>query len=359
MTTAFAYLGAGPDAIESLPHTRISCWVHCLRDALYARGLRETARALAQPLDFVIERTADGELLTLYGGLDADYHHPRFQRGVSARWETSPHREEQALDLIHRELARGHAVPVSPDPRGMRHSEFYRIPHLGYPHTFLVHEVGPHTTRAADRNTRASSGFTDNRGTVPTDELRRGMTGAPVLVWDAGPPEQDWPDELRRLLEHSVRRMTEPDRPEAGLAGLLALPGVLEGLETHPDRARLLRTSVAGPLQRQVAGDRLLLARVLAADTWTRERGPRTTALAAECAELTRASSDALVDLARAAFLLSRSWSADTLTLCGRRAAQVHDLDARAADRMSALATSLRPGAAAPDEPPAPRARTH
>ncbi|MGW0753283.1 hypothetical protein [Streptomyces sp. NPDC002587] len=342
MTTGFPYLGAGPDAIESLAQTRISCWVHCLRDALYATGLRETARALAQPVDFVIERTPTGELLTVYGGLDADYHHPRFQRGLSARWETSPHHEEQALDLVHRELARGHAVPVSPDLRGMRHSEFYRIPHTGYPHTLLVHEVGPHTARAADRNTRASSGFTDNRGTVPTDELRRGMAGAPVLVWDTGPPDADWADELHRLLECSVQRMTRPGRTEAGLAGLLALPGVLEELQQHPGRARLLRLRVAGPLQRQVAGDRLLLARVLAGDTLLRERGPRTAALAAECADLTRASSDALVDLARAVFLLGRSWSAEALLLCGRRAGQVHALDALAADRMSALAATLR-----------------
>ncbi|MCY0937621.1 hypothetical protein [Streptomyces sp. H34-S4] len=342
MTTAFPYLGTGPDAIESLPHTRISCWVHCLRDALYATGLRETARALAQPVDFVVERTAEGELLTLYGGLDAGYHHPRFQRGVSAHWETSPHQEEQALDLVHRELARGHAVPVSPDLRGMRHSEFYRVPYAGYPHTFLVHEAGPRTSLAADRNTRASSGFTDNRGTVPTDELRRGMAGAPVLVWDAGQPEAEWADELHRLLECSVRRMTEPDLPEAGLAGLLALPGVLEELEPHPGRARLLQMRVAGPLQRQVAGDRLLLARVLAEDTTARERGPRTAAAAAECAELTRASCDALVDLARAVFLLSRSWSAETLRMCGRRAERVHELDARAAGRMADLAGSLR-----------------
>ncbi|OKK14259.1 hypothetical protein AMK16_30900 [Streptomyces sp. CB00455] len=342
MTTPFPYLGTAPDAIESLAHTRISCWVHCLRDALYATGLRETARALAQPVDFVIERTADGELLTLYGGLDADYHHPRFQRGLSAHWETSPDREAQALDLIHRELARGHAVPVSPDLRGMRHSEYYRIPRAGYPHTLLIHELGPHTALAADRNTRASSGFTDNRGAVPTDELRRGMAGAPVLVWDAAAPAADWADELYRLLERSVRRMTRPGMPEAGLAGLLALPGVLEDLEPHPARAQLLRLRVAGPLQRQVAGDRLLLARVLAEDTWLREQGPRATALAADCAELTRASSDALVDLARAVFLLGRSWSADALRLCGRRAHQVHALDVRAADRMSALAAYLR-----------------
>ncbi|MGW1777066.1 hypothetical protein [Streptomyces sp. NPDC002104] len=342
MTTAFPYLGAAPDTIESLPHTRISCWVHCLRDALYATGLRETARALAQPVDFVVERTAEGELLTLYGGLDAGYHHPRFQRGLSARWETSPHEEEHALDLVHRELARGHAVPVSPDLYGMRHSEFYRVPHAGYPHTLLVYGAGPRTALAADCNTRTSSGFTDNRGTVPTDGLRRAMAGAPVLVWDTGPAGDGWAGELHRLLECSVRRMTEPELPEAGLAGLLALPAVLEELEPHPGRAGLLRTRVAGPLQRQVAGDRLLLARVLAEDTTARERGPRAAAAAAECAELTRASCEALVDLARAVFLLSRSWSAETLRLCGRRAAAVHAFDARAAVRMAALAGALR-----------------
>lgn len=341
MTTAFPYLGAAPDTIESLPHTRISCWMHCLRDALYAAGVRETAPALAQPVDFVIERTPDGELLTLYGGLDAHYHHPRFQRGVTAHWETSSYHEDQALDLVSRELARGHAVPVSPDMRGMRHSEFYRIAATGYPHTLLVHGVGPHTSLAADRNTRAGSAFTDNRGTVPTAELRRAMAGAPVLVWRAGRPSGEWADELLLLLEHSVHRMTAPGRPESGLAALTALPGVIEATEGLAGRAGLLRTRLAGPLQRQVAGDRLLLARVLDEDTWLREQGPRTTALAHTCAALTRASSDALVDLARAVFLLSRSWSAETLHLCARRAARVHELDARAADRIAALAVAL------------------
>ncbi|MEU1228952.1 hypothetical protein [Streptomyces sp. NPDC005828] len=324
----FPYLSPSLDAVEGIAHARISCWVHCLRDSLYADGFRDTARALAQPLDFAVEHTAEGELLTLYGGLETEYHEPRFQRGVTARWETSPDSPEHALDLVERELARGHAVPVSPDLSGMRHSEFYRVPWFGYPHTFLVHRLGPDTVGAADRNTRRSSGFTDNRGTVPTEELRRGLAGAPVLVWDTGAPVADWADERHALLTRSVRSMTEPQSPHQGLAGLSTLPDVLAGLAEHPSRSSVLRMRVSGPLQRQVAGDRHLLAAVLA-----QEAAPG----ARETAELLRASSDGFVELARLVFLLGRSWSAETLDLCRERAARLHDVDARAVEGIAAL----------------------
>ncbi|MEU2078000.1 hypothetical protein [Streptomyces sp. NPDC013489] len=327
-TDDFPYLSPSLDAVEDVAHARISCWVHCLRDSLYAVGFRDTARALAQPVNFAVERTADGDLLTLYGGLDTEYHEPRFQRGVTARWETSPESPENALDLVERELSRGHAVPVSPDLSGMRHSEFYRVPWFGYPHTFLVHGLGPDTVRAADRNTRKSAGFTDNRGTVPAEELRRGLAGAPVLVWDAGTPTADWADERHTLLARSVRNMTEPESPGEGLAGLGTLPEVLAGLEEHPSRSSVLRMRVSGPLQRQVAGDRHLLAAVLDGDTAPGAR---------EAAELLRASSDGFVELARLVFLLGRSWSVETLGLCAKRAASLHDLDSRAVERLAAL----------------------
>ncbi|MFD7703714.1 hypothetical protein [Streptomyces caelestis] len=334
---AFPYLSPSLDSVEGLAHSRLSCWVHCLRDSLYAVGFRDAARALAQPLDFAVERTADGELLTLYGGLETDYHAPRFRRGVTARWETSPDGAEHALDLVERELARGHAVPVSPDLSGMRHSEFYRVPFSGYPHTFLVHRLDAGTVWAADRNTRRSSGFTDNRGRVPAEELRRGLAGAPVLVWDTGAPVGEWADERRALLARSVRNLTEPDSPHQGLAGLRTLPDVLAGLEEHPGRSSVLRMRVSGPLQRQVAGDRHLLAAVLARDAAARTGGDRRAAVAAEAAELLRASSDAFVDLARLVFLLSRSWSGPALELCRRRVTRIHDLDARAVERLAAL----------------------
>ncbi|MFE5220368.1 hypothetical protein ACFRC1_38480 [Streptomyces sp. NPDC056626] len=333
---AFPYLGASLDDVEDLAHSRISCWVHCLRDSLYATGFRDTARALAQPLNFAVERTADGELLTLYGGLDTDYHAPRFQRGVRARWETSPDDEDHAFDVVERELARGHAVPVSPDLRGMRHSEFYRVPFSGYPHTFLVHRLDGDTVWAADRNTRRGSGFTDNRGTVPADELRRGLAGRPVLVWDTGAPAADWAEERHLLLARSVRNLTEPDSPHEGLAGLRTLPDVLAGLEEHPGRSSVLRMRVSGPLQRQVAGDRQLLAAALLRDARVLGGGAHGAAVVAAAA-LLRASSAAFVDLARLVFLLSRSWSAEALDLCRRRVDRIHDLDARAVERLAAL----------------------
>ncbi|MFD3728469.1 hypothetical protein, partial [Streptomyces sp. NPDC058671] len=163
----FPYLSPSLDAVEDIAHARISCWVHCLRDSLYAVGFRDTAPALAQPVNFAVERTADGELLTLYGGLDTEYHEPRFQRGVTARWETSPDSPEKALDLVGRELARGHAVPVSPDLSGMRHSEFYRVPWFGYPHTFLVHGLGPDTRRAARRQNPRAARLKRHPGSQP------------------------------------------------------------------------------------------------------------------------------------------------------------------------------------------------
>ncbi|MGR6975112.1 hypothetical protein ACU639_37005 [Streptomyces cynarae] len=334
---SFPYLSPSLDSVEGLAHSRISCWVHCLRDSLYAVGFRDAARALAQPLNFAVERTSEGELLTVYGGLDTDYHAPRFQRGVTARWETSPDGAQDALALVERELARGHAVPVSPELSGMRHSEFYRVPFSGYPHTFLVHRLDGDAAWAADRNTRRSSGFTDNRGTVPVEELRRGLTGAPVLVWDTGAPAGDWVEERQALLARSVRNLTEPASPHEGLAGLRTLPDVLAGLEEHPSRSSVLRMRVSGPLQRQVAGDRHLLAAVLTRDTSQRARDARQTAVAAEAAELLRASSDAFVELARTVFLLSRSWSKEALGLCRRRVARIHDLDARAVERLAAL----------------------
>jgi hypothetical protein len=332
------YLSPSLDTVEGLAHSRISCWVHCLRDSLYAVGFEDTARALAQPVNFAVERTADGELLTLYGGLDTEYQAPRFQRGVTARWETSPSSVERALDLVERELARGHAVPVSPDLSGMRHSEFYRLPWFGYPHTFLVHRLGPDVVGAADRNTRRSSGFTDNRGTIPTQELRQGLAGAPVLVWDTSAPVQSWEDERYTLLVRSVRNMTEPASADEGLPGLRALPDVLAGLEHHPSRSSVLRMRVSGPLQRQVSGDRHLLATVLGQDIALRSRGTREAVIAAEAAELLRASSDEFVELARLVFLLGRSWSAEALDLCQERVRHIHDLDARAMERLAALA---------------------
>ncbi|OKI61612.1 hypothetical protein [Streptomyces sp. MJM1172] len=338
--TPFPYLGKELDAVEDVRHPRLSCWVHCLRDALYATGFRDTARALAQPVNFVVERTPEGELLTLYGGLDTDYHAPRFQRGVTARWETSPDdpdRPDAALDLVRRELDRGHAVPVSPRLEGMRHSEFYRVPFFGYPHTFLVHRLEPGVAYVADRNTRKSAAFEDNRGTVPAEELRAGMAGGPVLVWDAHEPRADWESELGLLLDRSVRQMTEPGAPQAGLAGLRALPGVLDELSGLPGRRRLLQMRVSGPLQRQVSGDRHVLARVLAGDRLLRSGGPRTAALAAETAVLLQASSDAVLDLARAVFLLGASWSAETLELCRRRVRELYDADARAVEGLAGL----------------------
>lgn len=332
---SFPYLSASLDSVEGLAHSRISCWVHCLRDSLYAAGFRDTARALAQPLNFAVERTADGELLTLYGGLDTDYHAPRFQRGVLARWETSPNSAEHAFDVVERELARGHAVPVSPDLRGMRHSEFYRVPFSGYPHTFLVHRLDGDTAWAADRNTRRGSGFADNRGTVPAEELRRGLAGRPVLVWDTGAPAEDWAAERHALLVRSVRNLTEPKSPHEGLAGLRRLPDVLAGLEEHPARSSVLRMRVSGPLQRQVAGDRQLLAVALLRDVPEQAGGGRRAAV--EAARLLRASSAAFVDLARLVFLLSRSWSAEALELCRRRVAGIHDLDAQAVERLAVL----------------------
>ncbi|MFJ3906201.1 hypothetical protein [Streptomyces sp. NPDC090025] len=334
---SFPYLSPSLDAVEGYAHARISCWVHCLRDSLYAVGFRDTARALAQPVNFAVERTEDGELLTLYGGLDTAYEAPRFQRGVTARWETSPLDPGRALDLVARELARGHAVPVSPDLSGLRHSEFYRVPWSGYPHTFLVHRLGPDTALAADRNTRRNSGFTDNRGTVPLDELRRGLAGAPVLVWDTGAAHDGWQDERHALLAGSVRNMTEPASPDEGLAGLRTLPDVLAGLAEHPSRSSVLRMRVSGPLQRQVAGDRQLLAAVLGQDLDQRARGGREAVVAAEAAELLHAASDGYAELARLVFLLGRSWSRENLRLCRERAGRVHELDARAVDRLARL----------------------
>ncbi|MFI5642412.1 hypothetical protein ACIA8H_34075 [Streptomyces goshikiensis] len=336
----FPYLGRELDAVEGVAYARLSCWVHCLRDALYATGVRDTARALAQPVNFVVERTPEGELLTLYGGLDTEYHAPRFQRGVTAAWETSPgdpQRPDAALDLVRRELARGHAVPVSPRLAGMRHSEFYRVPYFGYPHTFLVHRLESDVAFVADRNTRKAAAFEDNRGTVPAGELREGMAGAPVLVWDAHGPSADWEDELALLLARSVRQMTEPGLPQAGLAGLRALPEVIDEISGLPARRRLLQMRVSGPLQRQVSGDRHLLSRVLAEDPVLRARGPRTAALAARTSVLLQASSDAVLDLARAVFLLAGSWSAETLELCRRRARDLYEADARAVEGLAGL----------------------
>ncbi|MFD3728470.1 hypothetical protein [Streptomyces sp. NPDC058671] len=181
---------------------------------------------------------------------------------------------------------------------------------------------------APDRNTRRSAGFTDNRGILPVEELRRGLAGAPVLVWDTGTPSADWADERHALLTRSVRNMTEPASPHEGLAGLSTLPDVLAGLEDHPSRSSILRMRVSGPLQRQVSGDRQLLAAVLDGDT---------TAGSREAAELLRASSDGFVELARLVFLLGRSWSAETLGLCSERAERLHDLDSRAVERLAAL----------------------
>ncbi|MCY0942958.1 hypothetical protein [Streptomyces antarcticus] len=336
----FPYLGTELNAVEDIAYPRLSCWLHCLRDSLYAAGVRDTARALAQPLNFVVERTPTGELLTLYGGQDTDYHAPRFQRGVTARWETSPDdpdRPDTALDLVRRELARGHAVPVSPELSGMRHSEYYRIPFFGYPHTLLVHRLEAGRAFVADRNTRKGSGFEDNRGTIGLAELRAGMAGAPVLVWDAHEPQADWESELGRLLERSVRQMTEPVEAQAGLAGLLDLPGVIEELAEAGERRSLLRTRVSGPLQRHVSGDRHLLARVLADDALLRSRGARTAALAADTAELLGRSSDAVLDLARAVFLLAGSWSAETLELCRRRVRELHTVETRVVDGLAGL----------------------
>lgn len=340
VVTDFPYLGAELGAVEGIAYPRISCWLHCLRDSLYATGVRDTARMLAQPLNFVVERTPTGELLTIYGGLDTEYEAPRFQRGLTVRWETSPDdpdRPDAALDLVRRELARGHAVPVSPDLSGMRHSEYYRIAAFGYPHTFLVHRLEGDTAFVADRNTRKNSGFEDNRGTIGLAELRAGMAGAPVLVWDAHEPRTDWESELGGLLERSVRQMTEPVEPQAGLAGLLAVPSVIEELAEAQGRRALLRQRVSGPLQRLVSGDRHLLALVLADDALLRARGPRTAALAADTAELLGRSSDAALDLARAVFLLSGDWSAQGLDLCRRRVRELHAVESRVAEGLAGL----------------------
>jgi hypothetical protein len=94
---------------------------------------------------------------------------------------------------------------------------------------------------------------------------------------------------------------------------------------------------VSGPLQRQVSGDRHLLARVLAGDGLLRSRGPRTAALAADTADLLQRSSDAVLDLARAVFLLSGSWTAEALELCRRRVRELHAADTRAVEGLAAL----------------------
>ncbi|MCZ0983685.1 hypothetical protein O1L60_43720 [Streptomyces diastatochromogenes] len=147
-------------------------------------------------------------------------------------------------------------------------------------------------------------------------------------MWDTGSPTADWAEERHALLTRSVRNMTEPGSPDEGLAGLGTLPEVLAGVEDHPSRSSVLRMRVSGPLQRQVAGDRHLLAAVLDGDP-----APG----AGEAAELLRASSDGFVELARLVFLLGRSWSAETLGLCVERAERLHDLDRRAVERLAAL----------------------
>ncbi|GAA3492876.1 hypothetical protein [Streptomyces cremeus] len=345
----FPFLGPELDAVEGLPHARLSCWLHCLRDALYATGRPETVRELAQALNFVVERDADGSVLTLYGGIDTDYHAPVFQRGLMASWVTTPLDGDAALDRIAAELDRGHAVPVSPDLSGMWHSEFYRVPFVGYPHTFLVHRLDGDTAWIADRNDHRRAAFTDHRGTMPVEELRRGMAGAALLVWEPSAPVREgprkldgWDAELASLLARSVRQMREPTQQEAGLAGLQALPGVIEELA---DRPRMLRQRVSGPLQRQVAGDRRLLAAVL-----DREAARADSSYAAdrdrELARLLRDSSDAIMALARTVHLHSRSWSHQALAQCRQHVARVHARDEQATDLMAARADSGPPSRA-------------
>ncbi|MCX5205042.1 hypothetical protein OG897_26740 [Streptomyces sp. NBC_00237] len=339
----FPFLGPELDMVEDLPHARLSCWLHCLRDALYAAGHRDTVRALAQALNFVVERDADGNVLTLYGGIDTDYHEPVFQRGLTASWVTMPTDGAAALHRITRELDRGHAVPVSPDLSGMRHSEFYRVPFVGYPHTFLVHRLDDGTAWIADRNDHRRAAFTDHRGTMPAEELRQGMAGGTILVWETAAPAPEgtgelagWEAELTALLARSVRQLREPAGPEEGLAGLRALPGVIEELAGSP---RMLRQRVAGPLQRQVAGDRRLLAAVLEGEA-ARADSPHASGRDRELARLLRESSDAIMALARTVHLNSRSWSAEAHALCRQHVARIHAWDARTTDLMAARVDS-------------------
>lgn len=333
---AFPFLGDTLDDLEGISQHRLSCWLHCLRDCLYASGLHDTVRALAQPLDFAVERDADGNVVTLYGGLETDYHNPSFQRGLSASWVAASPAPEAALDRVRAELERGHAVPLSPNLSEMRHSEFYRVPFVGYPHTLIVHSLGRDTAGIADRNSRKSAGFTEHRGTVPLDELRQGMAGAPLLVFDVASPAADWDTELRALLTRSVRRLGEPDGAGRGLAGIKSLPEVIEEVSRHP---RHLHMRVAGPLQRQVAGDRRLLASVL-----TREadegRSPYAPERDLDLARLLHESSDSFMSLARCVHLNARSWSRAALDRCRMLSSRIYDLDARVTDLLTARLTA-------------------
>jgi hypothetical protein len=46
----FPYLSTILDRREGVRGARLSCWVHCLRDAMYGAGIEETLSKLARPM---------------------------------------------------------------------------------------------------------------------------------------------------------------------------------------------------------------------------------------------------------------------------------------------------------------------
>jgi hypothetical protein len=321
--------------IENQPHTRISCWLHGLRDAMYATGVRDTKRRFVQPLDLGVEHPYG--VLSIFGGLDSHYFAPSFSDGLRARW-AEPASADDGLEIVRAQLAAGKAVPACLDFARMPHSRYYRVGTFGIPHTAVIFGIDDAAGIAhlADYHTREGSGFVEFHGTIPIAELRTAMQPCTLLVWDvddAARTERDTAGLIADSAAALERATADP-----------VFPYLREVTERHGGTrsgAVRFRRDLGYNVMRRVAADRLLFAEVIG--------GRADGATVAGALTAAAAAGEEWAQLARTLLLFTEHWTPVAserflrlVDACEARERELATALRCAADERAALAPSRR-----------------
>jgi hypothetical protein len=268
--STFPFLSPELDQKESIPATdgRLSCWLHCFRDVLYAEHVSQVAPLLVQPLYFCLERDTAGFLHTIYGGLDYSYYQPTFNRGVSAT--RHPILDTQtAWKEILSFLEDGHWPMIDAQWSKVRFSRFYRTKKAVL-HTVILAGYNGEQVLLADIRSRLTTSERKPRFWVDAQQLLAGLEApATWLSYKFEEPRKPWQEEWRSIVEQTLTRMEHPPHEEGGLQGIHSYASYLRSLPTtfnYPEHYPLLVWSGWRQITHHIIADRLMFSKVVQSD---------------------------------------------------------------------------------------------
>ena len=268
----FPFLFKELDKREDIPATRmrLSCWLHCMRDVLYAEGLAHTSPILVKPLYFRIERGTFGHIETIHGGVDSHYFQPTFNCGIHATRHviSDPNRSwHEILEF----LKNGHWPMIDAKWSKVRSSRFYRLSASPLHTVVLIdYDYIKQKVLVADTRSRLTSQDHLPHFWVPLEYLLAGFElPASWLSYKVVPSKIPWQEEWRTIIEASISGMLAPHHEEAGIAGIHKYADIIRTLpSTLPsnDLRPILMSQGWNQITRHIIGDRTVFLRVLMND---------------------------------------------------------------------------------------------